>query len=181
MRSSSAITMKKEGLLHKKIILILSSVITVFTLLLLVHLGTIDSIEIKSSLNCDCVRQVTHRKFIHSICDNFSSKRNPGQKIVSYSFYGNSSEKSIRNRYLDPVQSRAEEIRRLYPDWVMRIYYDLEENDTLAKDRLCQIWCQNWHVDLCDVTDLPLIGNLKELQPVGKFSFGRIENSIQIV
>ena len=63
----------------------------------------------------------------------------------------------------------------------MRIYYDLEENDTLAKDKLCQIWCQNWHVDLCDVTDLPLIGNLKELQPVGKFSFGRIENSIQFV
>ena len=172
---SSAITMKKEGLLHRKIILIFISVITIFILLLLVHLGT--KIDIKSSLNCECVRQVRNTKLTPSLCDNFSSMRNPGQKIVSYSFYGNSSEKSIQNRYLGNIQSRAEEIHRLYPDWIMRIYYDLEDNDVLAKEKLCQIWCQNQHVDLCDVTDLPLIGNLKELQPVGKSFSGFSEFS----
>ena len=173
---SSAITMKKEGLLHRKIILIFISVITIFTLLFLVHFG-MTKIDIKSSLNCDCVRQVKNTKSTPSICDNFSSMRSPGQKIVSYSFYGNSSEKSIQNRYLGNIQSRAEEIHRLYPDWIMRIYYDLEDNDVLAKEKLCQIWCQNQHVDLCDVTDLPLIGNLKELQPVGKSFSGFSEFS----
>lgn len=173
---SSAITMKKEGLLHRKIILIFNIVITIFTLLFLVHFG-MTKIDIKSSLNCECVRQVRNRKLTPSLCDNFSSMRNPGQKIVSYSFYGNSSEISIQNRYLGNIQSRAEEIRRLYPDWIMRIYYDLEDNDVFVKEKLCQIWCQNQHVDLCDVTDLPLIGNLKELQPVGKSFSGFSEFS----
>jgi hypothetical protein len=41
-----------------------------------------------------------------------------------------------------------------YPDWVMRIYTDLEKSDPRFED-LCSLACQNPNLDICDVKNLP--------------------------
>ena len=48
----------------------------------------------------------------------------------------------------------------------MRIYYYIQ--DEKSEEILCENWCQNPHLDLCDVTNLPILGDLKTLQPIGK-------------
>ena len=164
-----SVKMKKEVLLHyKRFVIILISIALVFTTLS-VHFWHIYKVKIYSTLNCNCAREITHQRVNNAICDNYASFRAKGQKIVSYSFYGNSSDISIKNRYLSQIHERAKEVQNLYPNWIMRIYYDLEQNDILAHEELCELWCQNEHVDLCDVTNLPLIGNLKTIQPIGKY------------
>lgn len=57
----------------------------------------------------------------------------------------------------------------------MRIYYDLDEEDIQGQEKLCSIWCLNDHVDLCNVKHLPVLGDLKELQPIGKVLQEKIE------
>ena len=46
-------------------------------------------------------------------------------------------------------------MRSLYgADWVMRLYYDLDQSDELM-GRLCELACNNSHLDLCYVRQLP--------------------------
>ena len=52
----------------------------------------------------------------------------------------------------------------------MRIYYHIENKDDVTEDTLCQNWCQNKHLDLCDVTQLPIIGDLRNFQPIGDYA-----------
>ena len=58
---------------------------------------------------------------------------------------------------------------RAYPGWRMRVYHDGAEDDFEAVREMCGVWCDNDHVDFCDVNALPRpFGNLKSLMPVGE-------------
>ena len=96
--------------------------------------------------------------------------RGNGQSVVAYSFYGNSSNPRVSSHYLNQITQRAKEIENYYPDWTMRIYYHIENKDDVTEDVLCQNWCQNKHLDLCDVTQLPIIGDLRNIQPIGNYN-----------
>ena len=51
----------------------------------------------------------------------------------------------------------------------MRVYHDGAEDDFEAVREMCDVWCDNDHVDFCDVNALPRpFGNLKSLMPVGE-------------
>ena len=43
---------------------------------------------------------------------------------------------------------------KIYPGWVMRLYYDLDKNDPTLKD-LCNLACHDANLDICDVKNLP--------------------------
>ena len=101
-----------------------------------------------------------------SICDGYATLRGSGQNVVAYSFYGNSSNSRVSSHYLNQIAQRAQEIKQFYPKWIMRIYYYIQ--DEKSEEILCENWCQNPHLDLCDVTNLPILGDLKTLQPIGK-------------
>ena len=51
----------------------------------------------------------------------------------------------------------------------MRLYYQVDPQDSAGMNQLCQLWCQHQHLDLCDVTRLPEpVHNLNDIQSVGK-------------
>ena len=129
---------------------------------------------VKSSLKqCQCTRSSSRSKNanykVTSNCDTYATLRGRGQKVVAYSFYGDSSKNTrVRTHYLDQIQDRASEVAAQYPGWLMRIYFSAD--DAFSQSALCDIWCKNDHVDLCDVSNLPdpVLGDLKTLQPIGK-------------
>ena len=153
--------------------LVLIGLVSLFLIILLFNFHSNKSINVYSSLkNCQCSRkvQITSKTLSkkESTCDSFASLRQTRQKVVAYSYFGNSVKNRIFTHYLMQIAHRAEEIQKYYPGWIMRIYFDLKEDDILGQKKLCNIWCQNNHLDLCNVEKLPTLGNLKNLQPVGK-------------
>ena len=153
---------------------ILTCVLIVFVLICLINASFIDISEVKSTVKgCQCSRQIKpiRNPLVVSNCDDFATFRGKGQKVVAYSYFGNSSRPRIVSHYLDQIAQRAKEVAKFYPDWVMRIYYRLDANDEMGKEKLCQFWCQNSHLDLCDVENLPIIGNLSRTQPIGNSNF----------
>ena len=124
---------------------------------------------------CDrCVRRgprVNRSSTTPSSCGDFSTSRGPGQKIVSYSYFGNSRDRMVDLKYFSQIRSRASEVRSKYgPDWTMRIYYDTDEDDDLGGlAEMCGMWCDLDNLDLCDVRRLPRpFGDLKSLMPIGE-------------
>jgi hypothetical protein len=78
----------------------------------------------------------------------------------------------VSSFYLDQIRIRADEIRTKYPGWLMRIYYHIEGGDKTGQDVLCANWCQNPHLDLCNVEALPgSVADLRNLQPIGEYSY----------
>jgi hypothetical protein len=56
--------------------------------------------------------------------------------------------------------------------WLMRLYYQVDPEDTKGIKQLCNLWCEHDHLDLCDVNHLPdPLNNLNELQPIGKLNY----------
>ncbi len=90
---------------------------------------------------------------------------------MAYSYFGNATDSRIYTNYLGQIQARAEEISELYPGWIMRVYFHLESTDFKGQDELCSIWCKFRHVDLCNVENLPVVGDLREVQPIGRHLF----------
>jgi len=41
-----------------------------------------------------------------------------------------------------------------YPDWIMRLYVDLERSSSTA-DKICALACTDSNLDICDVKYLP--------------------------
>ncbi|ROT64386.1 hypothetical protein C7M84_017674 [Penaeus vannamei] len=51
-------------------------------------------------------------------------------------------------------------VAEVYPGWVMRVYHDLSYSNEQQKEWLCNITCSHPHVDFCDVTRLPDLGDI---------------------
>ena len=174
---------EEDEIMMKDILALTRGAIFVTTLTFLViifvniwtNIWTNNSLKVESSLKCGCSRIVKNPKFFNteSTCDSFSSFRPNGQKIVSYSYFGKSDERT-RTHYLDQIRYRAQEISVAYSDFVMRIYYHIE--DEYSKEKLCDVWCENENVDLCDVENLPTLGDLRSFQPIGNVFLMVIEH-----
>ncbi|XP_047477931.1 uncharacterized protein LOC125031301 [Penaeus chinensis] len=103
-----------------------------------------------------------------STCNQFATARGAGQKVVTYSYYGNTSDHRVYDRYFSEIPRRAKEVAQRYPGWVMRVYYQLEPGDERGRSELCAAHCAFPHLDLCDVNDLPPPwGDLQASQQVG--------------
>ena len=109
-----------------------------------------------------------------SACSDYATSRGPGQKVVSYSYFGDSQAEGTRRKYFSQIRVRAEEIKRLYPDWIMRVYFDTGEDDFEGILELCDMWCELQNVDFCEAKNLPKpFGDLKNLQPIGTYEMRR--------
>ena len=95
--------------------------------------------------DCQC-KELEMLRRNNSVCSEYSNARDSNQKIISYSYY-----EGQETKYLE---SNAETINHLYPGYIMRIYHNFTENQ-----KLCELFCQNEHIDLCNVRKL---GNLIE-------------------
>ena len=129
---------------------------------------------------CSCPRLLGswstsyNTNYSDTTCGRDAFLRGHGQKVVAFSFYGNSSSpnhllrgffqgissdmffipKSIWNySMLQGIQINAEVVRELYDSsWVMRLYYDIGRDDPLMQD-LCQLACNNSNLDICYVRE----------------------------
>ncbi|KAK4304599.1 hypothetical protein Pmani_023477 [Petrolisthes manimaculis] len=107
-----------------------------------------------------------------STCSDYSTQRGGGQKVVAYSYYSpdilTDTESVHFKKYLAQLHGRARVIGKAYPDWIIRIYHNVTTDDVDGTKFLCNIVCTYQHVDLCDVTNLPTLGNLVERGVVGR-------------
>ena len=150
---------------------ILLLVIAFSGIILVISRSENDVMKAYSIGKCSCMRKSTMigKTPPSSTCDDYSSSRGKGQRVVSYSYFGDTSDDEVRKRYFGQIEERAEEVKRSYPGWIMRLYYHITDGDFGAENRLCEVWCKHDHVDLCDVTRLPRpIGDLRSKQPIGK-------------
>ena len=96
-------------------------------------------------------------RFNSTTCGWSAYQRGGHQKIVGFSFYGNSNS-SVHNakQYFIGIEENLEKMTELYgEDWVMRLYYDLEPSDQQLMGQLCELACVNNNIDLCNIRKLP--------------------------
>ncbi|KAK3888137.1 hypothetical protein Pcinc_007782 [Petrolisthes cinctipes] len=107
-----------------------------------------------------------------STCSDYSTQRGGGQRVVAYSYYSTDiltdTESVHFKKYMAQLHGRARVIGKAYPDWIVRIYHNVTADDVDGTKFLCNIVCTYQHVDLCDVTNLPTLGNLVERGVVGR-------------
>ena len=88
-------------------------------------------------------------------CSYDAFLRGPNQKIVSFSFYANVETERTKNKgYFDGIIGNLALMPKLYPGWTMRLYYDLDKQDSILKD-LCKLACHDNNIDICDIKNLP--------------------------
>ena len=100
--------------------------------------------------------------------------------MLTYSYYSpwrhatakyqaNGKPRETDDRFQELLEPLAKSMLSLYPGWRMRIYHNVTVNDSQAWNKFCHIYCHYQHVDFCDVRDLPVIGNLNNKFPIGRF------------
>lgn len=101
-----------------------------------------------------------------STCSLQSYYRGAKQKVVAFSFYGNpDSVQSKERKYFEGIKANLNQLPDLYPDWILRLYYDLPEDHYLMKD-LCELACHNDKIDLCFIQEIPALGNVSKVFPM---------------
>ena len=129
---------------------------------------------------------------LQNSCGSDSKRKGAGQKIFSFSFYGDTnSDLHNRRAYFKGIRENIDIIKLNFPDWNVRIYHDFSRNDPVY-EQLCQIVCQEPILDLCHVHALPFFGNISEIFPMiwrflpvldqqGKHNFSVISSTIYTV
>ncbi|XP_027224741.2 uncharacterized protein [Penaeus vannamei] len=102
-----------------------------------------------------------------STCSDFSTQRGKDQRVLAYSYYTTNGSPDYF-RYLSQLHGTAKDVERLYPGWIMRIYHNTTSTDVFGRKELCRLYCENDHVDLCHIHDLPGLGNLNKRGVVGR-------------
>ena len=91
-----------------------------------------------------------------------SFERGAKQKVVAFSFYGNpNSAQSKERKYFEGIRANLNELPKHYPDWTLRLYYDLPKDHYLMKE-LCDLACNDPNLDLCYVEQIPALGNVSK-------------------
>jgi hypothetical protein len=100
---------------------------------------------------------VTGPDYWKTTCSEDAVRRGPGQQVVAYSFYGSpTAARHKAKKYFAGIVKNLALLPRLYPGWVMRVYYDLEpEDDPVVAGELCELACSAAHLDLCYARRLP--------------------------
>lgn len=94
-------------------------------------------------------------------CDIYNSlRRGQNLKVIGLSLYG------TNQRYYKLLKNITHSIKKMYPEWIVRVYYD----DTILKSTICEIECQNDennnlidNTDFCNINKLPLSVSDKDL------------------
>ncbi|XP_042236610.1 uncharacterized protein LOC121875922 [Homarus americanus] len=110
---------------------------------------------------CSCrkITQVTNCTFQMnkisetSTCSSWAKLRGPGQKVVSYSLFG-----KFPSNYSFGMEQQLPRVSEVYPGWVVRLYLDLSQQQ--QKSWACALACKHPHLDICDVHDLPGLGDV---------------------
>jgi hypothetical protein len=100
---------------------------------------------------------VTGSDYWKTTCSEDAVRRGPGQQVVAYSFYGSpAAARHKAKKYFAGIVENVALLPRLYPGWVMRLYYDLDpEDDPVVAGQLCELACSAAHLDLCYARRLP--------------------------
>ena len=74
---------------------------------------------------------------------------------MGFSFYGDiTADYSKKKGYFQGIQGNLAIMPKYYPDWTMRIYFDLDPKDPILGD-LCELACNSEILDLCHAGKLP--------------------------
>jgi len=120
-----------------------------------------------------------------TLCEDYTFVRGPGQNVVAFTFYEppvnnktdtfnvtideggmNSHEQSVRRKYFLGIKENLELIRKFYPGWTMRLYYQVNEYQGDVMKQLCELACNNMELDICDATTNSKLGNAAILYPL---------------
>ncbi|CAF3622861.1 unnamed protein product [Adineta steineri] len=97
-----------------------------------------------------------------SLCSHYSTLRGSHQRIVSISMYGQGDNAMFTlNTSVNLLHELVSDIKKRYPNWILRIYHDL----TIKNDVICSIECTYNNVDFCNTTSLSNLGNLNSYIP----------------
>jgi len=81
-------------------------------------------------------------------CNSYESNlHGSGQRVISYTLYGNTTDSAVFERYFSLLNQIASTAHDLYPGWIIRIYHDQDEN----QKELCDAYCKHDNVELCSV------------------------------
>ena len=73
-----------------------------------------------------------------NLCSPASARKGDGQRVVSFSFYGD-----LTEQYWRGIRDNLELITDLYPDWVVRLYVSREDNSLATVEQLCSLQCSS--------------------------------------
>merc|ERR1712223_841951 len=96
-----------------------------------------------------------------SVCSSDATRRGKDQKVIAYSIFGIDS-----SYYKKGFVRNVDAIKKYYPNqYIIRLYY----NDQTMTDKnvLCDIYCQESSVDLCNVKTI-------DVYPTLKYSVGQV-------
>ena len=98
-----------------------------------------------------------------SSCNKFTSHLGSGKNVLSYSFYSAVTLSYMKDevtgeahwlRYLGLLPDILQNMTRDYPGWRLRLYHNLtQDHDQMGF--LCKLYCDNPHMDLCDMREVP--------------------------
>ncbi|XP_059085397.1 uncharacterized protein LOC131882310 [Tigriopus californicus] len=111
--------------------------------------------------HCPCSRTLPRPQnastvpFNATTCSRDAFVRGDGQQVVSFSFYGDVHTKvAVQKGYFEGIRGNLDLMAQFYPNWIMRVYFDLATNDPVLSD-LCDLACQYEVLDICHVAQLP--------------------------
>ena len=94
--------------------------------------------------------------FNDTTCSLKSYLRGKGQKVIGFSYYGDSRSKHHQEKkYFEGLKSNLALLPQYYPDWIIRLYYDPASSEDPVLPKLCHLSCSSGHLDLCDIQRLP--------------------------
>lgn len=85
-----------------------------------------------------------------STCSDAATYRGPGQRILSFAFYG---EGGDDNGYFRGILHNLDAIKRIYPGYIMRLYTSINPGEP-GHEQLCDLTCSPTNpIDICPVGD----------------------------
>ncbi|KAK4327179.1 hypothetical protein Pmani_002349 [Petrolisthes manimaculis] len=74
------------------------------------------------------------------------------EQVVSYVVYG-----KFPNAYYKGLEKLVYEVPKFYPGWSMRVHLNWTQDN--LRDWACALACNNSHLDICDVQNLPVFSH----------------------
>lgn len=130
-----------------------------------VRYKTVEDPDILRRCYCDSPTILHYPKNLRaSTCSLRSKVRGQGQKVISFSLFGEYFGKNGQpNWYAQGAWDNAKLIPEFYgPDWVMRLYHDQVGFDEKAMKYLCDLKCNHSHVDLCFIGSIPHYDDIED-------------------
>ena len=78
----------------------------------------------------------------------------------------NSHKVSSQRKYFLGIKENLDLMRKLYPGWTMRVYYQVNEYQADVMKKLCELACSEPELDICDINTIPKLGNASMIYPL---------------